>query len=173
MANQADVRVRLSAEGQAEVIAAFQKIASEGKKSGKEAEGGMKGLNDQLKEVAKTLTGGIGIILVAEKFREFFKSTLEGVENLTRLSAQTGISTNAIQGFQRAARETGVSQEVVNAGLAKFTVAVGKAEVGSKQSAAALSDLGISVRDFSKIYPDPGRGVQARRHSRSGPPRSR
>lgn len=154
MANQADVRVRLSAEGQAEVIAAFQKIAAEGKKSGKEAEGGMKGLNDQLKEVAKTLTGGIGIILVAEKFREFFKSTLEGVETLTRLSAQTGLTTGAIQGMQRAGRELGISQEVVNAGLAKFTVAVGKAEVGSKLSAGALSDLGISVRDFSKLSPD-------------------
>lgn len=154
MANQADVRVRLSAEGQAEVIAAFQKVAGEGKKAGHEAEGAMKGLNEQLKEVAKTLTGGIGIILVAEKFKEFFKETLEGAEALDRLSRQTGISTTAIQGFRRAARETGVEQETVNAGLAKFTVAVGKAEIGSKQSAAALSDLGISVRDFSKLSPD-------------------
>lgn len=154
MANQADVRVRLSAEGQAEVIAAFQKIASEGKKSGHEASLGMTELNDKLKEVGKTLTGGIGIVLVAEKFAEFFKSTLEGAEAMDRLKNQTGLSTAAIQVYRQAARETGVSQEVVNAGLAKFTVAVGKAEIGSKQSAAALSDLGISVRDFSKLSPD-------------------
>lgn len=154
MANQADVRVRLSAEGQAEVIAAFQKIAAEGKKSGKEAGEAYKELNDQLKEVGKTLTGGIGIVLVAEKFKEFFKSTLEGVETLTRLSAQTKISTTTIQGFQRAARETGIDSEVVNNALSKFTVNVGKAGIGSKASAQALSDLGISIKDFTKLTPD-------------------
>ncbi|HTG09108.1 MAG TPA: hypothetical protein VK635_34300 [Bradyrhizobium sp.] len=154
MANSPDVRVRLSAEGQAEVIAAFQKIASEGKKAGTEAGNAFGEMNKQLADVGKTLVGGLGIVLVAEKFKEFFKSTLEGVENMERLSKQTGLSTNAIQGFQRAARETGVSQDAVNAGLEKFTVAVGKAGVGSKQSAGALSDLGISVRDFSKLAPD-------------------
>lgn len=154
MANQADVRVRLSAEGQAEVIAAFQKMAAEGKKAGAETSEAMRELNKQLAEVGRTLTGGIGVVLVAEKFSEFFKATLEGSEALTRLRGQTGLTTDSIQGFQRAARETGVAQEVVNAGLARFTVAVGKAEIGSKQSAGALSDLGISVRDFSKLSPD-------------------
>lgn len=154
MANQADVRVRLSAEGQAEVIAAFQKIASEGKKAGHEAADGMKELNEKLKEVGKVLTGGIGIVLIAEKFAEFFKSTLEGAEQLSRLSKQTGVTTTAIQAFQRAARDTGIAQEIVNAGIAKFSVSVGKAEVGSKASALALSDLGISVREFSKLKPD-------------------
>jgi len=47
--------------------------------------------------VGKTLTGGIGIVLVAEKFKEFFKSTLEGAESMTRLKAQTGFTTDAIQ----------------------------------------------------------------------------
>lgn len=154
MGNQADVRVRLSAEGQAEVVAAFQKIAGEGKKAGAEAAVSFKALNDQLKDVAKTLTGGIGIVLVADKFAEFFKSTIEGSENLTRLSRQTGLSTDLIQGFGRAARETGVNQEVANNALAKFTVNVGKAGVGSKASRDALSDLGISIKDFSKLAPD-------------------
>lgn len=154
MANQADVRVRLSAEGQAEVIAAFQKIASEGKKSGHDAAESYKELNNQLKDVAKTLTGGLGIVLIAEKFREFFKSTLEGAETMTRLSRQTGLSTDLIQGFGRAARETGVDQETANNALAKFTVNVGKAGIGSKASRDALTDLGISIKDFSKLAPD-------------------
>lgn len=154
MANQADVRVRLSAEGQAEVIAAFQKIASEGKKSGAEAGAAFKELNAQLKDVGKTLVGGLGIVLIAEQFREFFKSTLEGVETMTRLSKQTGLSTNLIQGFGRAARETGVDQETANNALAKFTVNVGKAGIGSKASRDALTDLGISIKDFTKLSPD-------------------
>jgi len=154
MANQADVRVRLSAEGQAEVIAAFQKIASEGKKSGEQTGEAYKELNNQLKDVAKTLTGGLGIVLVADKFAEFFKSTLEGAETMTRLSRQTGLSTDLIQGFGRAARETGVDQETANNALAKFTVNVGKAGVGSKASRDALTDLGISIKDFTKLSPD-------------------
>jgi len=149
-----DTRVRLSAEGQAEVIAAFQKVASEGKKAGAEASAGFKELNNQLKDVAKTLVGGLGVVLIAEEFKEFFKSTLEGVETMTRLSKQTGLSTNLIQGFGRAARETGVDQETANNALAKFTVNVGKAGIGSKQSRDALTDLGISIKDFSQLAPD-------------------
>jgi hypothetical protein len=154
MASTPDVRVRLSAEGQAEVIAAFQKIASEGKKSGAEAGAAFKELNNQLKDVGKTLVGGLGMVLIAEEFKEFFKSTLEGVETMTRLSKQTGLSTNLIQGFGRAARETGVDQETANNALAKFTVNVGKAGIGSKASRDALTDLGISIKDFSKLAPD-------------------
>lgn len=154
MANQADVRVRLSAEGQAEVIAAFQKVALEGKKSAKDTGAAFADLNKQFKEVGATLLGGLGIALVAEKFAAFFKHTLEGAEGMTRLSKQTGLSTDAIQAFARAARETGVQQEAVNAGIAKFTTQIGKAEIGSKQSAAALSDLGLSVKAIASLSAD-------------------
>src|SRR5207248_2220249 len=87
-------------------------------------------------------------------FAEFFKSTLAGAETLTRLSRQTGLSTDALQAFGRAARETGVQQEAVNAGIAKFTASVGKAEIGSRQSSQALSDLGISVKTLVGLSPD-------------------
>jgi hypothetical protein len=152
--NQQDVRVKISAEGIAEVVQAFQKISSEAKKSGKEAASGFSELNKQFGELGKNLLGGLGLALLADKFKEMFKSALEGSEVLTRLSAQTGISTGAIQALQRAARETGLSTEVANAAMVKFTAAIGKAEIGSKQSATALADLGIKASEISKLSPD-------------------
>jgi hypothetical protein len=152
--NQQDVRVKISAEGIAEVVQAFQKVSSEAKKSGKEAASGFSELNKQFGELGKNLLGGLGLALLADKFKEMFKSALEGSEVLTRLSAQTGISTGAIQALQRAARETGLSTEVANAAMVKFTAAIGKAEIGSKQSATALADLGIKASEISKLSPD-------------------
>lgn len=149
MADSPDVRVKLSAEGVAEVVAAFNQVAAAGKKSAKDTGDSFKELSKTFKEVGAALVGGLGVVLVAEKFREFFKTTLEGVEAMDRLSKQTGISTDSIQGLTRAAREVGLSQDVVNAGLAKFTASLGKAQAGSKQSASALSDLGISIKSIA------------------------
>jgi hypothetical protein len=154
MANNADVRVRLSAEGQAEVIAAFQKISSAAKQTGKEAGVSMAELNKQFAGVGRSLLGGLGLVLVAEKFREFFKTTLAGAETMTRLSKQTGLSTDAIQALGRAARETGVSQDSVNSAITRFTAAVGRAEIGSKQSKTAIADLGISMKSLTSLSPD-------------------
>ncbi|MBS0364902.1 MAG: hypothetical protein JSR67_03650 [Proteobacteria bacterium] len=149
-----DVRIRLSAEGLSEVVAAFQKISSEGKKSAQQTSGAFGELSKQFSDVGRKMAGIFAVGLAVDKFHEFFKSTLEGVETLERLSRQTGLSTGALQAFQRAARETGISQESANKAIEKFTVQVGKAEIGSKQSGAALSDLGIRVRDLAALPAD-------------------
>lgn len=155
MANeQKDVRVRFSAEGIAEVVSAFQKISSEGKKSAKETGGAFAELKDQFTEVGKSLLAGLSIVYAADKLKELFKQTLENAEALTRLSAQTGLSTATIQAFGRAARETGIGADSANAGIQKFTAAVGKAQLSSGATRTALSDLQIDLKSFSNLSPD-------------------
>jgi hypothetical protein len=153
-ANQQDVRVRLTAEGMAEVIQAFASVSAAAKKSGKESESAFVGLNKQFSELGKNLLGGLGIVVAANALKNLFSGLLQNSEALTRLSAQTGISTGAIQAFGRAARETGVGADVANAGLTKFTVALGKAQIGSKLSAGALLDLGITAKELANLTPD-------------------
>ena len=155
MSNQSqDVRVKLTAEGIAEVVQAFSQVSSAAKKSGKESADAFKDLSKQFGELGKNLAGGLSIAYGVEQLTEFFNATLETAEGLERLSQQTGLSTATIQGFGRAARETGLGADVANAALAKFTSATGKAEIGSKQSADAFADLGLKARDLSSMSPD-------------------
>jgi hypothetical protein len=152
--NQVETRVRLTAEGMAEVIQAFERVSKAGQKSAKETETAFAAVNKQFSELGRTLLGGLGLVLIAEKFKELFKGALESAEGLTRLSAQTGLSTDAIQALGRAARETGLSVDVANAGVAKFTISMGKAEIGGKLTANALAQLGLSIGDIKKSTPD-------------------
>lgn len=151
---QQDVRVRLSAEGIAEVVTAFRTISSEGKRSAKETEDAIAEMNKQFKEIGKSLLAGLSIVYAADKLKELFKSALESADSLTRLSRQTGLTTDAIQAFGRAAAENGSNTDVANQALARLTVSIGKAEIGSRTSQKALIDLGISARDLAGLSPD-------------------
>lgn len=152
--NQQDVRVKLSAEGMAEVIQAFQKVSDAAKKSGKETETAFAAVNKQFSELGRNLVGGLGIAVVADKLAELFNKTLESAEAMTRLRAQTGLSTDAQQALGRAARETGIDMDAVNSGIVRFTASTGKAEIGSKQSADALADLGLKAKDLASLTAD-------------------
>lgn len=152
--NQQDVRVRLSAEGMAEVVAAFKQVAAAGKQSAHETGEAFKELKKQFEEVGKGLLAGLSIVYAADKLKELFKQTLENADALTRLSKQTGLSTDAIQAFGRAAVESGISTESANAGLAKLNLSLGKAQTEGKEAQVALRDLQISAADLRNKSPD-------------------
>jgi len=153
-ANQQEVRVRLSAEGMAEVVSAFQRVSAAGKQSAKETGDAFAALNKQFSELGRSLLGGVTILAAAGALKSLLTSSMETAEGLTRLSQVTGLSTQTIQGFQRAARETGISAETANGGLSKLTLQLGKAEIGSLQSALAVRDLGLSVKDLQNLNAD-------------------
>lgn len=154
MANESDVKVKLSAEGVAEVVAAFRKIATEGKKAGHEAADGMHALREGVKEVSKELLAFASVGFAIEKTKELFKEVLEGAESLEKLHQKTGISTAAIQGYSQAAREAGVNVDVLNTSFTKFGKAVDGALNGDAKSADAFSKLGISIKDLKDQSPD-------------------
>lgn len=149
-----ETRVRFSAEGMAEVVAAFRTVSAEGKKSAKETGDAFAGLKGQFADLGKSLIAGLGLVAVAEGFKNLVKGALDTAEGLTRLSRQTGLSTDTIQAFGRAARETGLSSETANNALEKMSVQLGKASIGSKAGATALSDLGLSAKELLKLTPD-------------------
>jgi hypothetical protein len=138
----------------AEVVAAFKQISAAGKQSAHETGEAFKELKKQFQEVGKGLLAGLSIVYAADKLKELFKQTLENADALTRLKRQTGLSTDAIQAFGRAAVESGSSVEAANAGLTKLTLSFGKAQIGSKDAQGALRDLGISSKELNALSPD-------------------
>lgn len=152
--NQQDVKVRLSAEGVADVVAAFTQVSNAAKKSSKESSEAFAAVGESAKELGKELLGGLGIALVIDKFKELFDELVDTGDHLEKLSGQTGLSTTALQGLQRAARQTDTDNEALNTGLNKLAVNLGAAQNGSSKMVAALSGIGLSIKDLQGLNPD-------------------
>src|ERR1051325_9245117 len=155
MADQAsDVRVKLSAEGLSEVVSAFRTVQSEGKKAGHEAAGAFHELGETLKEAGKELIAFVALGAVIDKFKESIAGIFENAEAVQNFSKATGLSTDAVQGLQAAAKDAGVDIGTVESGINKLTITVGKAASGVAAAIQPFDQLGIKFSDFKKLSPD-------------------
>jgi hypothetical protein len=111
----------------------------------KESIGSIAESMNALGEAAGQLTGVLGALA----FVDFIKSSLEGAEALKAMAVQTGLSTDELQVWQAAARESGVQVDAVKTGLEAFVREVGAAAAGNKQAVDSFRALGVGVLDSS------------------------
>lgn len=105
---------------------------------------------NEAKTLAKELVVGFGI----EKGLEFGKNILEIADHLHDMSQKTGISADALSGFQEAAKEAGLSTEGLETGLRKFSVSLNEARQGNAGATAAFKNLGIGVDELKSKSPE-------------------
>jgi hypothetical protein len=154
VAGNQGVLVKLSAEGEEAVVAAFAKMAEGAKKHGKETEGSIGGIKEAALELGKTLAGLFAIEQVVHGFGELVKGAIETGEQLDRLHRQTGISTDSLQAYAFAARQAGVDGDVMTQAMGRLARAIFAAQQGSSGATTALATLGLHVRDFIGLTPD-------------------
>jgi hypothetical protein len=143
-----DVKVRLSAEGVQDVIAAFKSVQTAAETTGKHGKESVlelghafETLGDQIKEAFVELLPLLTVLAVAEKFKDLASEAYNSAITLGKLSDATGMSAGQLQALQKVADETSVSQEALNKGLTIFTRTVGQAEMGSKKAQTAFKAL--------------------------------
>lgn len=76
----------------------------------------------------------------------------EAVAAMDDLSQRTGVSANALQGFQVAADLAGVQN--LEGALEKVSVVLGDAAAGSASAQKAFANIGLSVNDLLKLSPE-------------------
>lgn len=152
--NQQNVLVKLSAEGEEQVVAAFDKMAEAAKNRGKETEGSLASVKEAAAELGKTLAGLFALERVVDGFKEMVAGAIETGETLQHLHQQTGISTDSLQAYAYAAKMAGVDQEAMTQGMTRLARSIYQAQNGSKQAADALSAIGLSVKDFVGLTPE-------------------
>lgn len=142
-----DVRVRLSAEGVAEVVSALKKVQAEAAKtSGKQA-AGFQGLNKVLGSTANLL-GGLGLALGAASFQRWLKSSVDAADRMLELSQAVGTSTENISALNLIGRTAGVGLDQLGQALARQNRALAEAAEGSTAAVATLRKLGLTVESF-------------------------
>ena len=142
-----DVRVRLSAEGVAEVVGALKKVQAQGQKVTAAGAKGFGGFNRVLGSTSNLL-GGLGIALGVRQFTRFIGNAIEAGDQLNKLSLKTGASVENLSALSLVARLADSSLEQVGNALAKMNKFVGDAAAGIPTALAALEDLGLGVDDF-------------------------
>ena len=155
-----DVRVRLSAEGQAEVIGAFRRVQEETDKAARSAKSAASGGFKDLKEAAHSLALEYLALETAMKVFEGLKRAVEtSVEYATgieKAAQKTGFMAETLQVYGLAAQQIGIDQEVVTKGLIKFQKSMGDLELGSTKAKNAIKEL-FGNSDALKGLPDEAR----------------
>lgn len=149
MAQTPDVRVRLSAEGVQEVIAAMKRIQDEAKKTD-----GVKALQKGFADLRNEMLGGLGVAAAVAGIVEMGKKAMENTVAIGLMSQKVGTTTETLSVLTVAAEDASVSQEDLFNGIQKLAKAQDQAAQGSTKQVDAFKRLGISIKDIKAN--DPG-----------------
>jgi hypothetical protein len=155
-----DVRVRLSAEGQAEVIGAFRRVQEETDKAARSAKSASSGGFKDLKEAAHSLALEYlaleSAMKVFEGLKRAVETSVEYATGIEKAAQKTGFAAETLQVYGLAAQQIGIDQEVVTKGLIKFQKSMGDLELGSVKAKNAIKEL-FGNSDALKGLPDEAR----------------
>lgn len=96
-----------------------------------------------------------GSALVGQ-IKDLVTSSLDYASSLGEVSQQLGVTTKSLQEYRYAATQVGLSQEEMDASLAKLTRTMGEAAGGAKGPLAAFDKLGINIKAFVASGKDAG-----------------
>jgi len=136
---------KMRAAGQP-IPADMQKLADATKNVGEKT-----GLMSTAMSVATGALGALGIQMTLGFITDFIGDIMNSADALTKLSAKTGLTIEALQKFQVAGDDAGNSVEDMARAINALQ---NKIAGGDKAAAAALETLGIKFSDFVKLNPD-------------------
>lgn len=112
-------------------------------------------MNRSLDSVKKNISAmraeaeGLALGLAIKQAANFVKSNLDLVGSLGEAAQQLGVTTRELQTYRAIGGQFGVTNEEMDQGLQRLTMALGKASVGAKAQGDVFTALGINVRDAS------------------------
>jgi hypothetical protein len=122
-------------------------------KLGLDASGLQKGV-----QTAKSAISGLAVAAtiaatVGGAFRGMY-SAMEAGDNLSDMSAQTGIAVDKLMVLQMAFHQAGMAAEDVQPAISKLQKVISEAGHGNAEAAGKFAKLGMSVDDIKNLSPD-------------------
>lgn len=145
-----DVRVRLSAEGIAEVVAAIKKVGDEAQKQGAKSKNAFAGLTGSIKGITG-LMAGLGIAVSAIGFAKLGKDAIDYADDIGKAAQKTGATTETLSVLRLAASTADVEVEALDKSLIKLAVNMDKLQQGTREQVDAFGKLGLSAKDLEKL----------------------
>jgi len=145
-----DVRVRLSAEGVEEVVSSLKRVQREATKSSTKQARGFGGLNRVLGSTTNLL-GGLGLALGVNQFRKFIGGAIEAADQINKLGAKVGASTENLSALSLIARTADSDLNQLGSALVRMNKNIGDAAAGVPTAIEHLKDLGLTVDHFAGL----------------------
>ena len=95
----------------------------------------------------KGMLGGLGVALGAGAFAAFTKQTLDSADALGKTADRLGLTTEALQTLHFAATQSGMSTEMLEMSMQRFTRRMAEASSGTGVLKDTFKELGISIKD--------------------------
>ena len=92
-----------------------------------------------------------GITAVARTFQSFTSGALNAIDNTRQLAESLGVTYGELRTLQVAADLSGASSEQLAAAFTRAQVTIARAAGKSAEAKAALTDLGLSVEELTKL----------------------
>jgi len=105
-------------------------------------------------EVLSRAWRGLVELAGALKIAQFAKEVFDTAVNLGKLSQITGVSTQTLSVYYKAATDVGVAHEAVDKGIIKLSRSFVQLQQGNKAAAAGFAILHLTAKDFIGLNPD-------------------
>jgi hypothetical protein len=105
----------------------------------------MAGIEKQAIQLGKAV--GVGLAAAGTAIATMVKSSINTADELSKMSAKVGISTEALSALKYQAGLAGVEMAGLQTGLVKFSRTAAEAAGGSKAQARAFDAIGVSLKD--------------------------
>lgn len=113
----------------------------------------IKGSTSGVTASLKTMVAGFAAGFAIQGLAAAVSGGLEYASSLKEVAQQLGVTTDTLQEYRYAATQVGITQEEMDAGLAKLTRSLGMAAAGSKAQAAAFAELGVTAKTADGAMP--------------------
>lgn len=151
MADQtADVRVKLSAEGMAEVVNAFKRIKDEAARTSKQSQGGFANLTSSLGGLQGILAS-IGVAVSIGAFKSFIENSIGAAVAVGRFSQAAGASVENFSALTVAAKENDVEVSKLAQSLGLFAAKSEEAVHGGAEVTKTLRAIGVSDKEIGQF----------------------
>lgn len=107
-------------------------------------------------DMAKGAIVGMVSALSVDMFAQVIKSSLDYAASMGEVAAQVGVSAKSLQEYRYAATQVNMTQQEMDASLARLTRTMGQAVSGGKEQSDTFARLGIDIRAFVASGRDAG-----------------
>lgn len=143
-----DVRIRLSAEGVAEITAAFRKVQTEAQAAAKKGGQGFGVFNTVLGSTGKLLAG-LGLAATAASMVAFARGAADAADALGESAQAAGTTAERFSALGTVARLNGGDADLMRESLGRLAVRIEDLRQGAANAIEPFRKLGLTARSFA------------------------
>src|SRR5687767_1158778 len=150
MANRPDVRVRLSAEGIAEVVAALRQVQHEANQANRSTASGINSATGALRQFRGAL-GALGITTTVAGLVGLGRAAFNTAQEISNTAEQLDLTVEEFSRLVYVADQADIQLSEFSKGIVFYQKRISEAISGNREAANSFAQLGLSAKELQKL----------------------